>query len=47
MVVSVEEKIAVCDAILQDLLAVQRIIKEKGLCDAAFQKQKNQADVTI
>ncbi len=46
MMTSIEEKMALCDMVLQDLLAVQRIVKEKGLCDAFFQKQTNQADST-
>ncbi|GAA6103018.1 uncharacterized [Tachysurus ichikawai] len=47
MVLSVEDKVALIDVIFQDLLAVQSIIKEKGLCNAEFQEQKDQADFTL
>ncbi|MCJ8728514.1 hypothetical protein PDJAM_G00005250 [Pangasius djambal] len=39
MMESIEERLALCDVVFQDLLAVQRILKEKGLCDASFQEQ--------
>ncbi|KAK2854756.1 hypothetical protein Q7C36_006625 [Tachysurus vachellii] len=47
MVLSVEDKVALIDVIFQDLIAVQSIIKEKGLCNAEFQEQKDQADFTL
>ncbi|KAG9276450.1 hypothetical protein AMEX_G8764 [Astyanax mexicanus] len=32
-----EEKMALCNAVLDDLRSIQRIVQEKGLCDSAFQ----------
>ncbi|KAL7874455.1 hypothetical protein SRHO_G00054250 [Serrasalmus rhombeus] len=34
-----EDKIALCDMVLNDLIAIQKIVQEKGVRDAAFQEQ--------
>lgn len=71
-IASIEETIALCNMIVQDLLTIRRKVKvncapiymnvvwlpdqlttlcvylqEKGLCDASFQEQTNQADFTL
>ncbi|KAF4088057.1 hypothetical protein AMELA_G00078310 [Ameiurus melas] len=46
-IASIEEKIALCNMIVQDLSTIRRKVKEKGLCDTSLQEQTNQADFTL